>query len=65
MFVCFLIFSSMRLYPVQLLRIENGRWTVRPSDDHTDLVAALGDINTDNEHNIHLNIDLQTVLMVL
>ena len=33
--------------------------------DHTDLVAALGDINTDNEHNIHLNVDLQTVLMVL
>ena len=33
--------------------------------DHTDLVAALGDIDTDNEHNIHLNVDLQTVLMVL
>ena len=33
--------------------------------DHADLVAALGDIDTDNEHNIHLNIDLQTVLMVL
>ena len=33
--------------------------------DHTDLVAALGDIDTDNEHNTHLNIDLQTVLMVL
>ena len=33
--------------------------------DHADLVAALGDIDTDNEHNIHLNVDLQTVLMVL
>ena len=33
--------------------------------NHTDLVAALGDIDTDNEHNTHLNIDLQTVLMVL
>ena len=33
--------------------------------DHADLVAALGDIDTDNEHSIHLNVDLQTVLMVL
>ena len=26
-------------------------------------MAALGDIDTDNEHNIHLNVDLQTVLI--
>lgn len=48
--------------------VADREWTLNGLTvrcDHADLVAALGDIDTDNEHNIHLNVDLQTVLMVL